>query len=109
MIRPPPDPSCRDLVLFDGTLTIICKGCRNRTSFTSLQASLKFGDDAREADVVRRIRCSGCNRRGRQEPTWFTASFGFPPSAWWTPEQLEDQRKAAEFSGRDRSQFKGVP
>lgn len=86
-------------------MTVTCQGCRRRTTFTALQAVLKFGDDATESAVVRRLRCEGCGKRGRTDSGWFRASFGFPVSAWLTPDQLADVEDAAKFDEQQRSQF----
>ncbi len=101
----PTDPACADLVTFGGTLTVTCQGCHRSADFTPLQAVLKFGEAAREADVIRKLRCNGCGRRGRIDAGWFRASFGFPLEAWMTPEEIASIDAAAKWEEEQRSQF----
>lgn len=106
--EPPESPTCSDLAAFGGSLLLVCQGCLRQATFSAEQARTKFGDDADQAAVLRRLKCGTCGRRGRTDASWFRAEFCFPHEVWFTPEELADQQAAADFDARQRSQFAGV-
>lgn len=98
MPSPPENPTCRDLLTYGGTLSFVCQGCHNHSDLTGTQACAIFGDDATEADVIRRVKCGGCGKRGRTDPTWLRVFFGWPLECYFTAEEIADFDRAAAWT-----------